>query len=143
MIAGGSIGLITLIAAMCSIFNTVLASVERRTREIGILRALGASTSGVLTMFLLEGVIVALSGGTIACGMLYFLTDTANSIVLDRLMRNVELKHLVELNPALFVFPQWLGLSVIGVGVVAALLASLFPALAAARIRPAAALRHT
>lgn len=52
--------------ATCSIFNTVLASVERRTAEIGILRAIGASTSQVIGIFLLEGIFVALVGATVS-----------------------------------------------------------------------------
>ncbi len=142
LLIGALIGAITLIAATCSIFNTVLASVERRTAEIGILRAIGASTPQVIGIFLLEGIFVALVGAAVTCGVLWIGTDLANEWLLQQLTKNPDYEHLASLKPMLFLFTPTLGLFVVAVGGLVALLASLFPAWLAARLAPADALRQ-
>ncbi len=139
---GACIGGITLVAALCSIFNTLLASVERRTREIGILRALGASRINVLVIFLLEGLINTVIGGIFAAILMYFATNIANQWLLGRLKDSPDFSKLLELQPHLFLYPVWLPVLIVSVGLLAALLASFFPALRACSIAPSAALRH-
>jgi putative ABC transport system permease protein len=139
---GSTVGFITLIAAACSIFNTLIASVERRVREIGILRALGASSANVLTIFLLEGAINALFGGALAAACLVLGASVANTWMLGRLSQNEEFSKIVQLKPELFAVPHWLPLLVLVLGVCVSFLASLLPAIRACFVEPTAALRH-
>ena len=62
---------IVLVAAF-SIANTLITSVYQKTREIGLLKALGTTPSGVMNIFLLQGLLVGLIGSTagIALGTL-------------------------------------------------------------------------
>ena len=143
LIVFGLIGCITLLAAICSIFNTLLAAVERRTREIGILRALGASRIDVLTVFLIEGLFIGVMGSLLAAGVIRMLSVQLNQIVLSRLAADPEFQRLAGLNPAVFAYPYWLPLIVVGVGGVAAFGAALLPAAKACSISPVEALRHT
>lgn len=139
---GSVIGLIALIAAACSIFNTLLASVERRTAEVGILRVLGASTREILTMFLLEGLFVAITGALLSSLLLTSGAKFANQWLLQRLAENPEFEHLAALNPELLYCDlKLIGLVLVTGGLVA-LTASFLPALVACRIQPASALRH-
>ena len=138
----GLIGSITLLAAVCSIFNTLLAAVERRTREIGILRALGASQTDVLTIFLTEGVAIGVIGSLIAAAVIKLLSMSLNQLVLDRLSSDPEFQRLTSLNPSFFAYPLWLPLVVVAVGGLAAFSAALLPALKACSITPVDALRH-
>ena len=140
---GSIFGFITLIAAVCSIFNTLLASVERRTREIGILRALGASSTNVLSIFLLEGAINAIIGGLLAAAAVYFGSSLVNEWMLQRLLSNPELKRIAELKPQLFMYPLWLPWTILGVGLGTSLFAALGPAIKACWIQPTAALRSS
>lgn len=59
------IGLITLTGAAVGLMNIMLVSVKERTREIGTLKALGASSSGIRQQFLLESVLIGETGGII------------------------------------------------------------------------------
>jgi putative ABC transport system permease protein len=61
----GSIAAISLIVGGIGIMNIMLATVSERTREIGIRRALGARRRDIVQQFLMETLILSLSGGVI------------------------------------------------------------------------------
>lgn len=142
LVIGSAIGCITLVAAACSVFNTLIASVERRTREIGILRALGASHRNVLCIFLLEGAINALLGGALAAVFLIIGGAIANSWMIAKLSDNPEFAKVAELQPELFAVPAWLPPLLVLLGVCVSFVASLLPAVRACFIEPTSALRH-
>ncbi|MFA7281201.1 MAG: ABC transporter permease [Sterolibacterium sp.] len=111
------------------VFNTMLMSINERTREIGVLQALGWPRSRVMTMIICESTLLALVGGLIgiAVGVLI-----ATGLEHTELMRG----KIDAIYSAPF-FAAVLGLSVLlGIG------GGLFPARMAARLSPAQALRH-
>ena len=57
------IGIITLIGASIGLMNIMLVSVTERTKEIGIRKALGATTQTIKTQFLIESIVICLFGG--------------------------------------------------------------------------------
>jgi putative ABC transport system permease protein len=61
------IAAIALVVASIGIMNTMLMSVMERTHEIGVMKAIGAKSSDVLSLFLLESGIVSIVGGVIGC----------------------------------------------------------------------------
>jgi putative ABC transport system permease protein len=63
-----AIGAISLVVGGIGIMNIMLVSVTERTREIGIRKALGATRVAILTQFLVEAVLVSLTGGIVGIG---------------------------------------------------------------------------
>ncbi len=59
----GSIGSISLLVGGIGIANIMLVSVVERTREIGIRKAVGATSEAILSQFLMEAVLIAIAGG--------------------------------------------------------------------------------
>ncbi len=64
-LAAAVIGLITLVGAAVGLMNIMLVSVKERTREIGTLKALGASSKRIRNQFLIEAIIIGECGGAI------------------------------------------------------------------------------
>lgn len=63
------IAAIALVVASIGIMNTMLMSVMERTHEIGVMKAIGAKSSDVLSLFLLESSIVSFVGGVTGCSL--------------------------------------------------------------------------
>jgi putative ABC transport system permease protein len=130
---------VALLVAALGIANTMLMSVLERTREIGIMKAVGASNGQLQFIFLVEGALIGLVGGVVGLLLAWgasFPGDAWVRSMVSRNMTNVELKE------ALFVFPSWLLLAVISFAVLTTTLAAVYPARRAANVDPVGALRH-
>ncbi len=94
------IAAVALLVAALGIANTMLMSVLERTREVGIMKAVGAGNGHVQLIFLVEGAIIGLLGGGLG-----LLLGWMASIPGDRWVRSMVLRDMkVELKEALFVF---------------------------------------
>jgi putative ABC transport system permease protein len=120
--------LVALLVGGVAIINTMVFSVTERTREIGIKKAIGASSRDILREFLSESAILSFSGGIVGGLAGYLFTFGLNSSTRDTGV----IAFTVTPRLALFVFALSL---VIGAG------AGLLPARRAARIDPVRALR--
>jgi putative ABC transport system permease protein len=131
-----AVGAVALVVAGLGIINTLLMSVLERFREIGILKALGASDGDVRILFLAEAALVGLLGGTGGLVLGRAVSWVIEAIV-NAMARSKGLDDVV----VEFAFPGRL----LGGAVLFALLVSLasgvYPASRAARVDPARALR--
>ncbi len=132
------IAAVALVVAAMGIANTMLMSVLERMREIGIMKAVGASNGQLQMVFVVEGALIGLVGGAVGLLMAMGSAYPGDAWVRDMVNRDIK----IELKEALFVFPTWLSLTVLGFAVVTTTLAAVYPARRAAMIDPVRALRH-
>jgi len=79
------IAMISLIVGGVNIMNTMYTSVLERTREIGVMKAIGARNSTITTMFIMESGIIGLVGGTIGCLLGAALSKAVEYVALTQL----------------------------------------------------------
>jgi putative ABC transport system permease protein len=129
---------VALLVACLGITNTMLMSVLERTREVGIMKAVGAAERQIQLIFLIEGALIGLVGGGLGV-----LLSWVCSIPGDRWIRSmVETEMKLKLEESLFTFPVWLLGGVVVFCVLVTVLAAVYPARRASRVNAVAALRH-
>ena len=132
----GLIGSIALAVALLGIANTVLMNVRERTREIGIMMAVGGDARDLQRLFVVESALLGALGGAaglLGGGLLGTALQWGGTLYLDRL--GVPSTPLFTTTPTV-VLGIWTG------AVLVSLLAGIGPARRAARIEPAEALRN-
>jgi lipoprotein-releasing system permease protein len=136
LLMGLAVGLIVLVAAL-GVVSTLVLTVTQKTREIGVLVALGATPGGILRVFVLQG----LSMGTLGT-LLGALLGSTLCWLLDRFA-------LIRLDPDVYYLDHlpfevqaadlaW----IVGLALATSLIATIYPALRAARLDPVEALRR-
>ncbi len=139
----GGIGAIALLVAAFGIANTMLMSIYERTKEIGLMKAIGATNRDVMSVFLAESGSIGLLGGVGGVLLGILLNGVINIVARTYLMAQAARSGTVpDTLPSLVHTPFWLPLFAIlfatGVGV----LSGLYPATRAASLNPIAALRY-
>ncbi|MBP7272204.1 MAG: ABC transporter permease [Saprospiraceae bacterium] len=120
-----AIGLMTLLGAAIGLMNIMLVSVTERTKEIGISKAIGATSRNILVQFLTEAIVICQLGGLLG-------------IVLGIIVGNI----VSFVTGGSFYIPwDWIILGIITCMVVG-LFSGLYPALKAARLDPIESLRY-
>lgn len=132
----GIIGAIALLVAGLGITNTMVMSILERTREIGVMKAIGGSERQIRVIFFVEASVIGFLGALAGILLGWVITRIANLVV------NAHVLPPGEDPVSLFYFPPWLILGAIAFSVLVSLVAGLYPAFRAARIDPVRALRH-
>jgi putative ABC transport system permease protein len=142
LIAGGLnlFAMIALLVAAIGITNTLVTSVVERTKEIGILRAVGATKAQIMGLFLVEGMFIGLVGSLLGLGLARGLAVPADRWVWGMIEKIAEGDKLMS--SSVFVFPVWLYVASVVFAVMVTTLAAYYPASRAARIHPIEALRY-
>ena len=123
----GAIGLIAMIVSGIGIANTMMMSINERTREVGVLKVLGTDLKDIAMMFLTEALLVGILGG-IGGLLLSFVMAR----LIPVLFQTMQVKSII---------PLWLAVGGVLFAGVVALLSALAPALNAMRISPNEAIR--
>jgi ABC-type antimicrobial peptide transport system permease subunit len=132
----GIFGSMALAVASLGIVNTLVMAILERRREIGILKALGASDGDVKRIFFVEAGAMGLLGGMLGAALGWMIGRVINIGTNIWLVRQ-------ELRPENFWYvPWWLVAAALGFSVFVSLFAGLYPAGRAARLDPVHALRH-
>jgi putative ABC transport system permease protein len=128
---------VALLVGMFLVYNTVLISILRRRRDVGILRTLGVAPRQILAAFLTEGLLFGLIGSAIgialgdglAFGILRLIGRTINSLY-------------VTSRPEAIVLTPGVAITGIAVGTILSLVSAIHPSLEAARVPPNALMRE-
>ncbi|MCC6463825.1 MAG: ABC transporter permease [Planctomycetes bacterium] len=129
---------IALLVSTLGIVNTMITSVLERTREIGIMKSVGATDSQVMGVFLAESALIGLVGGLLGLGLAALAMIPGDAIALKMVAERAAIPYSGDV----FVLPLWLAVSGPALGMVTAVVAAILPARRAARIDPVKALRH-
>ena len=126
---------IALLAAGFGIVNTLLMSVKERTREIGLMKAMGLGGGSIFSMFSLEAVFIGFLGSVLGAGAAVVVGSIANGVLGGGLLAGLPGLTLIAFAPATI-----LGIVALVMGI--AFLAGTIPALRAARQDPIESLRY-
>ena len=132
----GLFGSLALTVASLGIINTLVMAILERRREIGILKALGATDRDVRSLFFAEAGAMGFFGGIFGVGLGWLIGRAltwGTTIYLHRQdLPGVRISYV----------PWWLALGAIGFAIAVSLVAGLYPAGRAARLNPVEALRY-
>jgi putative ABC transport system permease protein len=133
----GSVGGLALLVAALGVANTMMMAIYERTREIGVLKALGASAGEIRRLFTIEAGMIGLIGGIV--GLIF-------GSLLGKLVDWIAHRYLISEGitgvGSISIVPWWLAIGAVVFAAVIGILAGLYPAARAARLDPVTALRH-
>lgn len=130
------IGSIALAVSSLGIMNTMVMSILERTREIGVMKAIGASDSDIRRIFLVEASAIGVLGG---------ISGIALGWLVGRIINFAANIYIVQQGGEpgnLFSLPLWLIASALAFSWLVSLVAGSYPANRAAKLNPIQALRH-
>jgi ABC-type antimicrobial peptide transport system permease subunit len=132
----GGIGSITLLVAAIGIINTMVMSIYERTREIAIMKVIGATFNDIRMMFLAEAGLIGLLGGIFGLIFSYTLSFLLNKFAVG-FMGGIGAE-----GSAISVIPWWLAVFAIVFSILIGLLAGVYPANRAVKLSPIEAMRN-
>lgn len=132
----GMFGSLALAVASIGIINTLVMAILERRREIGIMKAIGASDADVKGLFFAEAGVMGVFGGVVGVALGWAIGRVIN------LGTNVYLRRQHFPGEQIWFVPWWLVLGAIAFSIVVSLLSGLYPASRAARLDPVQALRY-
>lgn len=133
----GGVAAVSLLVASIGIMNTMFMSILERTREIGIMKVLGASIPNIRSLFLLESGLIGLLGGLSGLLVGYGIVFVVNMLPKQNMFGAPG-----ETVAKIAIVPLWLVLFAIGFSVMIGVISGLLPAHRAAKISPLQAIRQ-
>ncbi|MFM8304422.1 MAG: ABC transporter permease [Actinomycetota bacterium] len=132
----GGIGAIALLVAAIGVINTMVMATLERTREIGIMRAIGATKKTIRRLFTVEAGVLGFMGGVVGVILSFGVAVLLNSILNQQLADSgITDRNIVSVPPTIAV-------AVIAVTTLIGMLAGRLPARRAANLDPVEALRY-
>jgi putative ABC transport system permease protein len=132
----GVFGSLALAVAALGIVNTLVMAILERRREIGIMKAIGASDGDVKKLFLAEAAVMGLMGGALGVALGWVIGRVINAGT------NLYLRRQSLPPENLWSVPWWLVAGAIAFAIVISMISGLYPAARAAKLEPVQALRY-
>lgn len=144
-IALSAFGLIAVGVSSIGVANTLLMAVYERTQEIGVMKAVGASSKVIHTLFIVEAAWLGMLGGTLGLSLSYLISNLANRFLHKgiTLQGEVIVEGFLLNYPALDIsqYPVWMFVVVMLLIIVVSVLAGLSPARKASKLDTIVALK--
>lgn len=131
-----AVGMIAIVVASLGIINTMVMSILERYKEIGIMKAVGASNKDVKKIFFFESGVIGFMGGVFGLALGWIVSIVINVVINSFAVR----EGVPKMN--YFSFPLWLCLGAVAFSILISLLSGIYPTLRAAKVDPVIALRH-
>lgn len=128
-------GVIALLAASIGIINTLFMAVQERTREIGLMKAMGLGRGKIFTMFSWEAVMLGFWGAALGVGLAYLIKVIINPIAAETFLSGLPGFTLIEFNPVTLTV-------IVAIVMTIGFLAGTLPARRASKKDPIEALRY-
>ncbi|HEX9761244.1 MAG TPA: FtsX-like permease family protein [Candidatus Acidoferrales bacterium] len=132
----GIFGSLAIAVASLGIVNTLVMAILERRREIGIMKAIGASDGDVKKLFFAEAGAMGLAGGGLGVALGWAMGKVLNFAT------NVYLQRQQLPPEDVLLVPWWLAAAAIGFALLVSLVSGLYPAARAAKLDPVEALRY-
>jgi lipoprotein-releasing system permease protein len=129
--------ILIILVASFNIISTLIMNVIEKTREIAILKAMGATNRGVMTIFMLQGLFIGVIGTIIGVSSGYLLNNLLDKYQIIKLPADVYYLSHLPVKMKLFDF-----LAVSLSSIIISFLATLYPARQAAKVNPVEPLRY-
>ncbi|MDH5682632.1 MAG: FtsX-like permease family protein, partial [Spirochaetota bacterium] len=130
------VSMISLLVGMYLIYNTINTSILHQRREIGILRALGATQADIMMLFSLEGALIGIVGSALGLALGWLLA----SVSVEAFTHNLSRHYLLPDVTAIHFSGEYLVLG-FAVGMGMTLLSSVIPSMATVKISPIETIR--
>ncbi len=143
----GGIGFVALFVAAIGITNTMIMSIYERTREIGVMKVLGAEIKHIMRMFLVEASAIGFIGGVLAIGLSYVSSDIINDAVF-KFLQSGNTEEMMEMGEGvmekfdLSVITWELAVGALVFSTAIGLLSGLFPAYRATKLSALEAIKN-
>lgn len=129
---------LALLVGVFLVFNSITISVAERKREIGVLRALGATRKGILSLFLVDAFFMGVLGSLLGAGLGRILAR----LLIGMVSETMTAQYLTPIQVSRLVFGPKEILLALAVGAFSALLAAVWPAYRATLIDPIEAMKR-
>lgn len=133
----GGIGAISMLVAALGISNTMIMSIYERTKEIGIMKVIGANIRDIKYLFLFEAAFIGFVGGMVGLGLSYFLSSILNTVLGASFGASMGMS-----GSTISIIPWWLSLSTLAFSTIIGVLAGYIPAKRAMSLSALESLRN-
>lgn len=132
----GGIGAISLFVAAIGITNTMMMSIYERTREIGIMKVIGAKITDIKKMFLVEALLIGALGGLVGVVFSYML-----SVLINHFGPQIAASMMMGGGDKISIIPPWLALAALAFSTLIGLISGYFPAKRAMKLSALSAIK--